>query len=90
MRTMLREFSARRGLRPVDTVHASDFLDDGSEIRLGVTIDRQEGCGRFDFTGTSCEIYGNLNAPPAVTCSAVLTVHLCIRNMHHFSFSAYY
>ena len=46
--------------------------DDGSRIQLALTIDRRNGSATFDFTGTSAEVYGNTNAPPAVTYSAII------------------
>ena len=56
---MLRAVSLTRGLAEVDTVDASDFLDDGSKLQLSITIDRKDGSAVFDFNGTSSEIYGN-------------------------------
>ena len=46
--------------------------------RLSITINRPEGTALFDFTGTGCEVYGNLNAPPAVTSSAVIYCLRCL------------
>jgi N-methylhydantoinase B/oxoprolinase/acetone carboxylase alpha subunit len=40
VRDMLRDFSAAQGLPEVGRVAAEDQLDDGSPIRLAVTIDR--------------------------------------------------
>lgn len=57
---------------------AEDFLDDGTPIRLAVTIDRRTGSAVFDFAGTGPEIYGNLNAPPAVTASAIIYCLRCL------------
>jgi 5-oxoprolinase (ATP-hydrolysing) len=61
-----------------DQVTATDFLDCGTPIRLAVSIDREAGSAVFDFAGTGPEIFGNLNAPPAVTASAVI---YCLRCM---------
>jgi len=61
-----------------DTVRAEDFLDDGTPIALAVHIDRCAGTAVFDFAGTGPEIYGNLNAPPAVTASAVIYCLRCL------------
>lgn len=57
---------------------AEDFLDDGSRIALAITIDRAQGSAIFDFTGTGTEMLGNLNAPPAVTASAVIYCLRCL------------
>lgn len=78
VREMLREFSLSRGLPEVGTVAAEDHLDDGSRIALSVTIDRRDGSAVFDFEGTGPEIHGNLNAPPAVTYSAIIFSLRCL------------
>lgn len=52
--------------------HAEEELDDGSPLRVGITV--EGGRARFDFTGTAPVHPGNLNAPPAVGRSAVLYV----------------
>ena len=72
VRMMLQELSAREELPQVGTIHAVDYLDDGSPIRLALTIDRRDGSACFDFAGTGTELWGNLNAPKAVTHSACL------------------
>lgn len=72
VRGMLRAFSERAGLPSVGTVRAEDAMDDGSPIVLAVTIDRADGSAIFDFTGTGPQVFGNTNAPPAVTASAVI------------------
>jgi 5-oxoprolinase (ATP-hydrolysing) len=37
---------------------AVDFMDDGSPVKLKVTIDPEKGEAVFDFTGTGPEVYG--------------------------------
>ncbi|XP_048338304.1 5-oxoprolinase-like, partial [Sphaerodactylus townsendi] len=76
---MLRDFAQKRGEpgRPL-TVEAEDFMDDGSPIRLKVAVDPQEGKAVFDFTGSGHEVYGNCNAPRAITLSALI---YCLRCM---------
>ena len=78
VREMLTELSNSRGLREMDTVRATDFMDDGSAIRLALTIDRRDGSAVFDFTGTTPEVYGNINSPPAVTYSAIIYCLRCL------------
>ena len=43
-----------------------------------VTIDIESGSAVFDFDGTGPEVYGNCNAPRAVTYSAII---YCLRCM---------
>ncbi|OLY80475.1 5-oxoprolinase [Smittium mucronatum] len=57
---------------------AIDFMDDGTSINLKVTIDGETGSANFDFSGTSMQVYGNTNAPKAISHSAIL---YCLRCM---------
>lgn len=69
------EFCVRRLLKDVSKkfegkdLSAVDHMDDGSPIQLNVTIDAEKGEAVFDFDGTGAEVYGNINAPEAVTFS---------------------
>jgi 5-oxoprolinase (ATP-hydrolysing) len=56
-------------------LYAEDAMDNGSVVKLKIMI-KPEGDAIFDFSGTSCELLGNMNAPPAITHSAVL---YCLR-----------
>ncbi|KAJ1643421.1 hypothetical protein J3B02_001321 [Coemansia erecta] len=56
---------------------ASDRMDDGSTISLAIGIEA-DGSARFDFAGTSPEVYANTNAPPSVSASAII---YCLRSM---------
>lgn len=78
VREMLYRFSIARKLPEVGTVHAIDHMDDGSPIALAITIDRRNRTAKFDFTGTGPEVYGNTNAPRAVTYSAVIYSLRCL------------
>lgn len=50
----------------------SDFMDDGTEIRLEVRIDGATGSADFDFSGTGRETFNCLNAPKAIAHSAII------------------
>ncbi len=78
VRSSLVRLSQERGLAEVDTLRARDFMDDGTEIRLALTIDRGRRSAVFDFSGTGPETWGNCNAPRAVTRSAVLYCLRCL------------
>ncbi len=56
--------------------HFEDFLDDGSPIRLAVTIEGDKAT--LDFTGTGEVLAGNLNANRAIVTSAVLYCLRCL------------
>eukprot|EP00250_Pteridium_aquilinum_P010332 c19307_g1_i1 orf=305-4210(-) len=60
------------------TLEAEDYMDDGSTIHLKLTIDKERGEAEFDFEGTSPEVYGNWNAPEAVTSAAVIYCLRCL------------
>ncbi|SCU81156.1 LADA_0B11496g1_1 [Lachancea dasiensis] len=57
-----------------------DYMDDGTLIKLKVTLDIERGQYVFDFEGTSPQVYGNLNAPEAITNSAILYCLRCLVN----------
>ena len=54
VRELLRDFSTSQGLKEVDTVSAEEHMDDGTPIRLAVTIDRKDGSALLDFEGMLC------------------------------------
>lgn len=79
VRDMLKEIAANTQQRTGQTVlEAEQRMDDGSPIRLRVTIDAATGSALCDFTGTGCEVFGNCNAPRAITLSALI---YCLRCM---------
>ncbi|MCK5914565.1 MAG: sulfur carrier protein ThiS adenylyltransferase ThiF, partial [Deltaproteobacteria bacterium] len=59
-------------------IQAEDFMDDGTPIILKVTIDCEKGSAVFDFSGTGLQVWGNTNAPLAVTKSAILYSLRCL------------
>lgn len=68
VRNFLKQTRAKRGPAPM---YATDGLDNGSIMKVKITID-EDGGAVFDFTGTSTEMYSNMNAPPAVTYSTII------------------
>ncbi|KAL3462378.1 Hydantoinase B/oxoprolinase-domain-containing protein [Aspergillus heterothallicus] len=59
----------------------SDFMDDGTEIKLEIRIDPATGSAVFDFTGTGHETFNCLNAPKAIAHSAIIYVLRALINM---------
>jgi 5-oxoprolinase (ATP-hydrolysing) len=57
---------------------AVDHMDDGTPIQLSIKIDPGEGEAVFDFEGTGPEVYGNTNAPEAITHSAIIYCLRCL------------
>ncbi|TYH25884.1 hypothetical protein ES288_A03G205700v1 [Gossypium darwinii] len=70
--------STRLGERNSITIEEEDCMDDGSVIHLKLSIDSNKGEASFDFSGTSPEVYGNWNAPEAVTAAAVIYCLRCL------------
>ncbi|MCJ1308937.1 hypothetical protein MMC25_002592 [Agyrium rufum] len=75
VRSLLKTVSQRFEGKDLSAV---DFMDDGSPIRLKITIDAEKGEAIFDFSGTGPEVYGNINAPQAVTYSAIIYCLRCL------------
>ncbi len=74
VRHLLKKFSGDSFVN----LQAEDFMDEGSRITLSIHIDNITGSAKFDFTGTSQELPNNLNAPRAVTLSAILYCLRCL------------
>ena len=55
-------------------------MDDGTPIKLKLTIDRLKREAVFDFTGTGLEVLGNTNNPVSVTKSAIIYCLRCLIN----------
>ncbi|KAL9108578.1 MAG: hypothetical protein Q9227_006664 [Pyrenula ochraceoflavens] len=75
VRNLLKSVAQRFGNKPLQAI---DYMDDGSPIALKITIDAEKGEAIFDFTGTGPEVYGNINAPEAVTYSAIIYCLRCL------------
>jgi len=75
VRNLLKDVSKRFEGKELSAV---DYMDDGSPIVLKITIDAERGEALFDFTGTGPEVYGNTNAPRAVTHSAIIYCLRCL------------
>ncbi|KDP28931.1 hypothetical protein JCGZ_19361 [Jatropha curcas] len=85
VREMLKSVAARVSNQPTVfrennsvTIEEEEYMDDGSVIHLKLTIDSDKGEANFDFSGTSPEVYGNWNAPEAVTAAAVIYCLRCL------------
>jgi 5-oxoprolinase (ATP-hydrolysing) len=63
--------------RVIDRLHDSDFsyeMDQGTFIKVKITVDKKKREATVDFTGTSPQQPTNFNAPEPVTRAAVLYV----------------
>lgn len=79
VRDMLKEIARKTRERTGKTVlTAVEHMDDGSPIKLKITIDEENGSALCDFTGSGHQVWGNCNAPRAITLSAMI---YCLRCM---------
>ncbi|MBC7997576.1 MAG: hydantoinase B/oxoprolinase family protein, partial [Leptolyngbya sp.] len=66
--------AVRKALSQIrDGAYETD-LDDGSKIRIAIQIDRETNKANIDFSGTSGQHSGNMNAPLAISKAALLYV----------------
>ncbi|THW92746.1 hydantoinase B/oxoprolinase [Aureobasidium pullulans] len=72
VRELLKQKYEEFGKKPLKAV---DYMDDGTPIALEITI-APDGSAVFDFEGTGPQVYGNTNAPVAITNSAII---YCLR-----------
>ncbi|KAL4784341.1 Hydantoinase B/oxoprolinase-domain-containing protein [Aspergillus varians] len=75
VRNLLKDLHRRFEGKPLQAV---DYMDDGTPIKLKVTINGGDGSAVFDFAGTGPQVYGAWNAPIAITHSAII---YCLRCM---------
>lgn len=75
VRNLLKEVSKRFEGKDLTAI---DYMDNGSPIALKITIDAEKGEATFDFEGTGPEVYGNTNAPSAITYSAIIYCLRCL------------
>ncbi len=68
------EESVRRVIDVLENGEFTNTLDDGSAIKVKITINRQKRSACIDFTGTSPQLSNNFNAPASVCKAAVLYV----------------
>lgn len=68
------EESVRRVISVLNDGNFTYTLDNGSAIKVAVSIDKSTRSARIDFTGTSTQLDSNFNAPAAICQAAVLYV----------------
>lgn len=68
------EEAVRRVLATLSDGAFAYELDDGSVVKVAITVDRAARTARVDFTGTSDEVPTNFNAPASICRAAALYV----------------
>lgn len=77
VRNLLKSLHERFGGQPLEAV---DYMDDGTPIKLKISINGTDGSALFDFSDTGPEVYGGWNAPIAITHSAIIYCLRCMIN----------
>jgi 5-oxoprolinase (ATP-hydrolysing) len=72
------EESVRQVLAKIGNGEFDYTMDDGSPLKVRITVDQTARSAIVDFTGTGPQRGDNFNAPPAVTRAAVLYVFRCL------------
>lgn len=72
------EESVRRVIHTLNNGQFCYKMDDGNQVCVDITVDKKHRTATIDFTGTSPQHQGNLNAPIAITKAAVLYVFRCL------------
>lgn len=78
VRDMLKDIVRTHGVAEGETLKFVDCMDDGTEIKLSLSIDGKDGTAFFDFSESGAEVNGNTNAPRAVTSSAIIYALRCL------------
>lgn len=74
----VREFLKDLAKQYPDGLSSVDYFDNGTALKLKVTIDPETGSAVFDFAGTGEQIWGNINCPISITHSAVIYSVRCL------------
>ncbi|KAK6193882.1 hypothetical protein LQW54_012011 [Pestalotiopsis sp. IQ-011] len=77
------EFAVRQFLKELAKKHpepltAVDYFDDGTAIKIKITIDPETGGAAYDFSGTGPQQWGNYNCPISITHSAIIYTIRCL------------
>ncbi|KAH8693568.1 Hydantoinase B/oxoprolinase-domain-containing protein [Talaromyces proteolyticus] len=78
IRKLFRNLYKNTGGKPLQ---AEDWFDDGTRVKVKITIDGENGTAVFDFAGTGAQTYGNMNMPISITHSAIIYVLRCMVDM---------
>ncbi|KAM5380050.1 hypothetical protein ACJZ2D_003697 [Fusarium nematophilum] len=80
------EFAVRQFFRTIAQEHpkpltATDYLDDGTAMKVKITIDPETGSAVYDFAGSGPQMWGNYNCPISICHSAIIYTIRCLVNL---------
>ncbi|KAF4945616.1 hypothetical protein FGADI_11797 [Fusarium gaditjirri] len=64
-----------------DPLSATDYLDDGTVMKVKISIDKNTGSAIYDFAGSGPQMWGNYNCPISITHSAIIYSIRCLINL---------
>ncbi|KAI9162659.1 hydantoinase B/oxoprolinase [Paramyrothecium foliicola] len=74
VRSFFKQFAASHP----EPLEATDFLDDGTPMRVRITIDSETGSVVYDFEGSGPQMWGNYNCPISICHSAIIYTIRCL------------
>ncbi|ORY66563.1 Hydantoinase B/oxoprolinase-domain-containing protein [Pseudomassariella vexata] len=74
----VREFFKRIAKEHPAPLTATDYFDDGTPIKLKISIDGETGTATYDFSDTGAQQWGNYNCPISITHSAIIYTIRCL------------
>ena len=77
----VREFFKDIARKHPDGLSATDYFDDGTPLKVKITIDPKTGSALYDFAGTGPQSWGNYNCPISITHSAIIYTVRCLVNI---------
>lgn len=72
VRRLLKNYALNLGLENHHKLTATEYMDDGTPIKIRITVNPEDGSAIFDFSGTGKQVSGNWNCPKSVVLSAIL------------------
>ncbi|CAJ2510615.1 Uu.00g062400.m01.CDS01 [Anthostomella pinea] len=77
----VRDFFKKIALDHPEPLTAVDYYDDGTPVKLKITINPETGGATYDFSGTGPQSWGNYNCPISITHSAIIYTIRCLVNV---------
>ncbi|WKT50691.1 Hydantoinase B/oxoprolinase [Fusarium oxysporum f. sp. vasinfectum] len=77
----VREFFKKLAHEHPGPLSATDYLDDGTVMKVRISIDKDTGSAIYNFAGSGPQMWGNYNCPISITHSAIIYSIRCLVNL---------
>ncbi|EHY60075.1 hypothetical protein HRR83_006434 [Exophiala dermatitidis] len=74
----VRDFFRNLAKKHPEGLSATDCYDNGTELKLHITVDPATGSAVYDFAGSGPQCWANINCPISITYSAVIYTIRCL------------